>query len=156
MSVTVDGSGAFREHRGLAQRGLDRRRVERRGRARIDSRSRPAGFVSYGRARVPVSAAPHRAARDGAGLSAMLLGVLGSAFAVVVLVGLGWSGPQSLPTETAVVQVRGGESLGQLAARVAPAAPVGRMVTRIVELNGLAGVGVQAGQSLVVPVDSVG
>ncbi|OFJ55354.1 LysM peptidoglycan-binding domain-containing protein [Mycolicibacterium grossiae] len=60
--------------------------------------------------------------------------------------------PAPVPGELAVVQVQTGESLQQLAARIAPDAPVGPTVERIRELNELDTAGVAAGQTLIAPV----
>ena len=57
-----------------------------------------------------------------------------------------------VPDRLAVVQVQSGESLQHVAARVAPGAPVGTVVDRIRELNGLDSAGVDAGQTLIAPV----
>lgn len=60
--------------------------------------------------------------------------------------------PAAVPAELAVVQVQSGETLHQVAKRVAPDAPVGDTVTRIRELNGLDTAALQAGQTLIAPV----
>ncbi|WP_280337848.1 LysM peptidoglycan-binding domain-containing protein [Nocardia wallacei] len=52
---------------------------------------------------------------------------------------------------TAVVQVGAGESLSEVAARVAPGVPVRDTVRKIVELNGLRGAEVSSGRTLIVP-----
>ncbi|MGB0971139.1 MAG: LysM peptidoglycan-binding domain-containing protein [Mycobacterium sp.] len=52
----------------------------------------------------------------------------------------------------AVVQVQAGESLQQVAQRVAPDAPVGDVIERIRELNELETVALNAGQTLIAPV----
>jgi len=52
----------------------------------------------------------------------------------------------------AVVQVQSGETLAQLAGRVAPDSPSGQTVQRIRELNKLDSVAVQAGQTLIAPI----
>ena len=52
----------------------------------------------------------------------------------------------------AVVQVRAGESLQQVAQRVAPDAPVRDVIERIRELNELETVALNAGQTLIAPV----
>jgi hypothetical protein len=57
-----------------------------------------------------------------------------------------------LPDRLAVVQVQAGESLQHVAARVAPDAPVGRVVERIRELNKLDTPSLDAGQTLIAPV----
>ncbi|MBI3216667.1 MAG: LysM peptidoglycan-binding domain-containing protein [Mycobacterium sp.] len=57
-----------------------------------------------------------------------------------------------VPDRLAVVQVRAGETLAHLAARVAPDAPVGPVVDRIRELNKLETAGLDAGQTLIAPI----
>jgi hypothetical protein len=59
---------------------------------------------------------------------------------------------ESVPAELAVVQVQTGESLHQVAQRVAPDAPVGAVVERIRELNRLDSAALDAGQTLIAPV----
>lgn len=56
------------------------------------------------------------------------------------------------PARLAVVQVQMGESLHQLAQRVAPDAPTGAVVDQIRELNELDSAAVDAGQTLIAPV----
>jgi len=58
----------------------------------------------------------------------------------------------SVPTEFAVVQVQTGETLQQVAHRVAPDAPVARVVDSIRDLNKLESASVDAGQTLIAPV----
>jgi LysM repeat protein len=58
----------------------------------------------------------------------------------------------SVPSRLAVVQVQSGESLQQLAQRIAPDAPTGAMVDQIRELNELDSAAVDAGQTLIAPV----
>ncbi len=127
------------------------------GRAREVSRRRPAGqFVEYGSMPISRSAArpssvPSRArARVRVALAGVfLLAVLaGGAFGFASVVGA--DGP-TVPTQTGVAQVHQGETLSAVAARVAPQAQRAAMVRRIVQLNGLSGVSVRAGQTLVVP-----
>lgn len=57
-----------------------------------------------------------------------------------------------IPGRLAVVQVQTGESLQQVAQRVAPEAPVGDVIARIRELNELDSVALDAGQTLIAPV----
>ena len=57
-----------------------------------------------------------------------------------------------VPSQLAVVQVRSGESLQRLAARIAPDAPVGHVVDRIRELNDLDTAAVEPGRTLIAPV----
>lgn len=59
---------------------------------------------------------------------------------------------ESVPAELAVVKVQVGESLHQVAQRVAPDAPVGAVVERIRELNQLDSAAIDAGQTLIAPV----
>ncbi|MCH9762239.1 MAG: LysM peptidoglycan-binding domain-containing protein, partial [Actinomycetia bacterium] len=61
-------------------------------------------------------------------------------------------GPVQVPARLAVVQVQPGESLQQVAERVAPDAPVGDVVARIRDLNELESAELSAGQTLVAPV----
>lgn len=60
--------------------------------------------------------------------------------------------PAQLPDRLAVVQVQAGETLQQLAGRVAPDAPIGQVVDRIRDLNHLESAMVDAGQTLVAPI----
>ncbi|RVW03939.1 LysM peptidoglycan-binding domain-containing protein [Rhodococcus xishaensis] len=64
--------------------------------------------------------------------------------------------PDGIPAETATVQVRDGETLSAVASRIAPGAPIGRVVDRIMELNDMPGVSVRAGQTLLAPVSLSG
>ncbi|MDH6246718.1 LysM peptidoglycan-binding domain-containing protein [Mycobacterium sp. OTB74] len=58
----------------------------------------------------------------------------------------------AVPGDLAVVRVQSGESIQQVARRVAPDAPVGAVVERIRELNKLPSVALDAGQTLIAPV----
>jgi len=58
----------------------------------------------------------------------------------------------AVPDRLAVVQVQMGETLQQVAHRVAPDAPVGQVMDRIRDLNQLDSVAVDAGQTLIAPV----
>lgn len=57
-----------------------------------------------------------------------------------------------VPDRLAVVQVQTGETLQQVAGRVAPDAPVSSVVDRIRELNQLDTVAIHAGQTLIAPI----
>ena len=57
-----------------------------------------------------------------------------------------------VPDRLAVVQVQTGETLQQVAHRVAPDAPVGQVVERIRQLNQLDSVALDAGQTLIAPI----
>jgi hypothetical protein len=61
-------------------------------------------------------------------------------------------GDAPVPARLAVIQVQSGETLQQVAHRVAPDAPVGQVVERIRELNQLESVALDAGQTLIAPV----
>ncbi|MFC9790322.1 LysM peptidoglycan-binding domain-containing protein [Rhodococcus sp. NPDC127528] len=157
MSVAMDSGYAYSggrdevERRRMAsQRVGDLRPVRRQVADR-----RPGGRpLEYGRARIAVSRAPHGVERRDGGFGSTVVGVLLTALVVVGLLGVAQlrSNPQAVPGRTEVVQVRGGESLSEIAARVAPEYPVSQVVERIVDLNALGGAGLQPGQSLVVPV----
>ena len=60
--------------------------------------------------------------------------------------------PAIIPPRLAVVQVQAGESLEQLAQRIAPDASVGSVVDEIRDLNELKTAAVDAGQTLIAPV----
>ncbi|HAN70456.1 MAG TPA: peptigoglycan-binding protein LysM, partial [Actinobacteria bacterium] len=55
----------------------------------------------------------------------------------------------AVPERLAVVQVQAGETLQQIARRVAPDAPSGQVVDRIRDLNKLDSASVDAGQTLI-------
>jgi hypothetical protein len=57
-----------------------------------------------------------------------------------------------VPDRLSVVQVQSGETLQHVAARVAPGAPVDKVVERIRELNQLESAALDAGQTLIAPV----
>ncbi|MDI3314439.1 MAG: peptigoglycan-binding protein LysM [Mycobacterium sp.] len=61
-------------------------------------------------------------------------------------------GPPRVPDRLAVVRVEAGETAQHLAARVAPGAPVGQVIERIRELNGVEPAALAAGQTLIAPV----
>lgn len=102
-----------------------------------------------------MSRAPHTGRPVGAAVTVALAGV-----AALITLWLGslanLSGSQPEPgrqsADLAVVQVQAGETLQELAGRVAPDAPVGQVVARIRELNSLDSSTVDAGQTLIAPV----
>ena len=104
---------------------------------------------------VVMSRAPHRR-RPITPASTVLLALL--AALITVWLGLvaqfggvvGTAAP--VPTRLAVIQVQTGETLQQVAQRVAPDAPVGQVVERIRELNQLDSAALDAGQTLIAPV----
>jgi LysM repeat protein len=59
--------------------------------------------------------------------------------------------PVSAPDQLAVVQVQAGETLQQLAQRVAPGASAAQTVDRIRDLNKLDSAAIDAGQTLIAP-----
>lgn len=58
----------------------------------------------------------------------------------------------AVPDRLAVVSVQAGETLQQLAGRVAPGAPTAAIADRILELNQLDSAALDAGQTLIAPV----
>lgn len=76
------------------------------------------------------------------------------AVTLAVTVALGWLGQLAdagIPAETAVVRVGAGETVWDVAQRVAPESDPQTVVQRIRELNGMTGSAVQPGQQLQVP-----
>ena len=61
------------------------------------------------------------------------------------------SAPVSAPDQLAVVQVQAGETLQQLAQRVAPGTSAAQTVDRIRDLNKLDSAAIDAGQTLIAP-----
>ena len=89
--------------------------------------------------------------RMSGGLQLALVGVL-TFVACLGLAGVNWlSSSQPVPSGVATVQARDGETLPELAHRVAPNSPVDDVVDRIVALNHLADRALHAGQPLEVP-----
>jgi hypothetical protein len=138
--------------------------VVRRVRPRQDVRRRPRSTRPRGAAHpyrgagVLMSRASHRP-RPITPLSTVLLALI--AGAVTIWLGLvaqlGGSAassdsPAAIPSQLAVVRVQSGESLQQLAARVAPDAPAAAVVDQIRELNKLDSGTVDAGRTLIAPV----
>ncbi|MGH4012541.1 MAG: LysM peptidoglycan-binding domain-containing protein [Pseudonocardiaceae bacterium] len=73
---------------------------------------------------------------------------------LAVIGGLGWLGQASsaeLPAETALIRVGAGETVWDVAQRVAPESDPREVVERIRQLNGMADSAVQPGQQLQVP-----
>lgn len=110
----------------------------------------------YGGNGVRMSQAVHPRRRVSTAVSIGLAGIAG-----LITVWLGFIGHFSgdrvaaaaQPSDQlAVVQVRAGETLQHLAARVAPEAPTADIVQRIRELNKLESASLDAGQTLIAPV----
>ena len=85
-----------------------------------------------------------------AGIITLWLGLMAN-FGSVVNGGSADTSAQ-VPAALAVVRVEPGESLQQLATRVAPGAPVRDVVERIRDLNALDSSAVSAGQTLIAPI----
>ncbi|MGE2727910.1 LysM peptidoglycan-binding domain-containing protein [Mycolicibacterium vaccae] len=131
--------------------------------ARVPGTTRPAGSrrpqVAPMRHRgtgVTVSRAPHRR-RPITPATTVVLALVAAAITVWLglvaqLGGVHGSTEAAVPTRLAVVQVQAGESLQQVARRVAPEAPVADVVAKIRELNQLDTVALDAGQTLIAPI----
>ncbi len=121
--------------------------------------SRPAGApVMYRGSGVAMSVAPHRKRAvplmTTVGL-ALLAGVITLWLGMVAHLGQAANDSSTaahVPDRLGVVRVESGESLQDVAARVAPEAPVRQVAERIRELNGLNSPTVTAGQTLIAPV----
>jgi hypothetical protein len=134
---------------------------ERLVRSRRPGPSRPAGApMRYYGTGVAMSVAPHRkrpvTLLTTVGL-ALLAGVITLWLGLVANLGQmanGDSGgsPAAVPDRLAVVRVEAGESLQDVAHRVAPDAPARQVADRIRELNELNSPTVAAGQTLIAPV----
>jgi hypothetical protein len=107
-----------------------------------------------------MSTAPHRrrpvTVATTVGL-ALLAGVITFWLGLVANIGSVLNGdaadsPARVPDRLAVVRVESGESLQDVAARVAPGAPARQVVERIRELNALDSTTLAAGQTLIAPV----
>ncbi|AHH20140.1 hypothetical protein NONO_c53600 [Nocardia nova SH22a] len=127
---------------------------------RTDSRRpsgarRPSDAVGYDGvsvARLPRGSHPlQRVERARAGLATLAATALITAVAVCGLIGIAHVRSVEPPAATQTVQVQPGESLSEVAQRVAPAKPVRDTVARIVDLNGLRGAEVATGRTLLVP-----
>ncbi len=122
---------------------------------RPKSRRPAGGAVRYRGTGVRMSRAPHRRSRITPAttvLLALLAGVITVWLGLVAQAG-GLVGEHvEAPSRLAVVQVQAGESLQQVAERVAPGVPVAHVVDRIRELNKLESAVLDAGQSLIAPV----
>ncbi|UXA10303.1 LysM peptidoglycan-binding domain-containing protein [Mycobacterium sp. SMC-8] len=104
---------------------------------------------------VLMSRAPHRRRPVTPATTVLLALVAGAITLWLGLVGQFGSlaaGTAEVPGRLAVVQVHSGESLHQVAQRVAPGVPVADVVDRIRELNKLESAALAAGQTLIAPV----
>jgi hypothetical protein len=117
---------------------------------------RPAGAaIGYRPPAVLMSRASHRP-RPVTPVTTVVLALVAAAITVwlglVANLGAPADAPAAVPGRLAVVQVQTGESLQQLAQRVAPDAPVGAVVDQIRDLNKMDSAAVDAGQTLIAPV----
>ncbi|MGU3294394.1 LysM peptidoglycan-binding domain-containing protein [Williamsia sp. M5A3_1d] len=112
--------------------------------------ARPAGVVcADGRRHAPVSRRPAPIGWGAAIVAGIALAV---AVWAVVLGGSAAAESSAAPVAgTSVVHVRGGESLGEIAARVAPDRATSAVVADIKELNHMSGSALTAGQPLLAP-----
>ena len=102
-------------------------------------------FSRVPHARRPVSTAVTIALAGIAALITLWLGLVGHVSGTP-------AAAEQLPEQLAVVQVQAGESLQQLAGRVAPDAPAGQVMARIRDLNKLDSAALDAGQTLIAPI----
>ncbi|BBY78976.1 LysM peptidoglycan-binding domain-containing protein [Mycolicibacterium pulveris] len=117
---------------------------------------RPGGArIRYRGTGVVMSRAPHRR-RPITPATTVLLSLVAAAITVwlglVAQFGGVVGNTAAVPERLAVVQVHTGETLTQVAQRVAPDAPVGAVAERIRELNELDSAALHAGQTLIAPV----
>jgi hypothetical protein len=134
---------------------------DRLARSRRPGQSRPAGAPSryYGTG-VAMSVTPHR--RRPVTLAttvgvALVAGIVTLWLGLVANIGQAVNGDSAgsaarVPDRLAVVRVEPGESLQDVAHRVAPDAPARQVAERIRELNDLSSPTVAAGQTLIAPV----
>lgn len=129
-------------------------------RSRRPAPSRPAvGSPRYCGTGVAMSVAPHRrrpvTVATTVGL-AVLAGLITLWLGLVANVGQALNGDTGsagrVPDRLAVVRVEGGESLEDVARRVAPDMPVRQVAERIRELNDMHSPALAAGQTLIAPV----
>jgi len=135
--------------------------VVRRGFRPADTRRRPRSNrpavapMRYPGTGVLMSRASHRR-RPITPATTVVLALIASAITVwlglVAQFGGVFGGEAPVPGRLAVIQVQTGETLQQVAHRVAPEAPVGQVVERIRELNRLDSVALEAGQTLIAPI----
>jgi hypothetical protein len=117
---------------------------------------RPSGApLNYRGTGVLMSRASHRR-KPVTPMATVLLALVAAAITVwlglVAQFGSAQQAPAPSPARLAVVQVQAGESLEQLAERIAPDASVPSVVNQIRDLNHLNSVAVDAGQTLIAPV----
>jgi hypothetical protein len=143
-----------------AEPRYDRQRVVR---SRRPGPARPVDLRTHYRGTgVAMSSAPHRRGRPASLMTTLGLALL--AGVITVWLGLvanlgemangvsGNTATAAVPDKLAVVRVEPGESLQDVAHRVAPDAPAHQVVQRIRELNDLNSPALAAGQTLIAPI----
>ena len=123
--------------------------------ARRPAPARPAvASLRYRGTGVAVSRVPHGRRPVSTSVALMLAGVTALItlwLGTLAQVSGGHPAAAGIPERLAVVQVQAGETLQQLARRVAPDSPAGTVVERIRDLNELESASVEAGQTLIAP-----
>lgn len=167
-ATTISRPAAERPRRRLARVGgpVASDQYTRTARARVDSTRRPADRRLAADRRVvvgcsePGSSAPTVAverdvySRRRAWAGAAVVGI-GLMMLVLFLMFFGRvveSGAAPANTGTAVVHVQSGESLGDIASRIAPEMPTEAVVEKIMDLNAMSNSALSPGQSLVTPI----
>jgi hypothetical protein len=145
------GDGPYRaDQRGATVSSVGRRRLVIARRVARDQRRPPSG------ARLLRVSHAHPDCAGRVGPASLGWVVATGAFVFVCVLGLGlfanaMSATAEIPDSTTVLWVRSGESLWDIARRVAPDADRGVVIDRIKELNGMSDVGLVPGQPLLVP-----
>lgn len=155
----------------IEARSADRRQHDAGARGRVVTppraprrvaRRRPAGrAIAYGTRPVVVHRGPHPLAESGysndrqqVGIAGLVAAAVATFLVLAALFGLAHlraGTPAAEPADASVVAVQDGETLSDIARRVAPEAGVGTVTDRIVALNDMTDAGVRPGQLLVVP-----
>ncbi|MDZ7913132.1 MAG: LysM peptidoglycan-binding domain-containing protein [Rhodococcus sp. (in: high G+C Gram-positive bacteria)] len=116
--------------------------------------SRPYGGSFAHRNRVGVSRVEHEVQAEDVSWKTVFLGAVFTAMAVLALVGIGALSSGDVAATngaTDVVRVAAGESLSDIAAKVAPGQAVGSVIEQIMDLNAMSSSGLAVGQTLIVP-----
>lgn len=151
MSLLVGGKAAVATSALIGQvRPVVRARGDLQGHLRSRPVRRPPAPARVRPAGPPVTACASDYARRR--LVAMLILAVITAVVVAWLLALrAAAASDDVPRRTVVVEVRSGETLWDLAERVAPHSPPQAVTERIRELNGMRGSTVHPGQPLLVP-----
>lgn len=114
-------------------------------------RARPVGLGAVPMPARPAAVACERVFVRRRVVALLAVGVVVAAAVLALGVLRAGAADDGVPERTAVVQVHGGETLWELARRVAPQGRTPAVVERIRQLNGLQGNTIHPGQPLVVP-----